>query len=94
MSNAGKDFRRLRNVTVGEPNRQVEFARQARYAANVIAMLMRNDNTAQLLADTPRRARRERVSFSQNRNPSAGVSCRLQSAARCLRCAAQRGELQ
>ena len=48
MGNAGKGFWLAAQCAVGEPNRQVEFARQTRHAATVVAVLMRDDNTAQL----------------------------------------------
>lgn len=48
LNRAGKSRQLAAQRAVGKPNRQIEFARQARYPADMIAMLMRDNHTAQL----------------------------------------------
>ena len=49
VGNAGKSIRLSAQRAMGEPDRQVVFARQPRHAADVVAVLMGDDYAAQLL---------------------------------------------
>ena len=90
----GKGFRLAAQRAVGEPDRQIEFMCQPRHAVDVIAMLMRDDNAAQLFgrhiqARQPREGvLQAEAAVHQYQRPA---NCDQQRVA--LAAAAQRGKL-